>query len=171
MAPMTLKADLSRAKTRDVRPLLNGAARGVLPDLCRQVALIATECPAEWGAPDRAETYLGLPVYGADMKALVAWYKDLIRSDIPPLKAEFDFSKLTVAEFEIVMTQTRAINVDLCITLFQRTLVRCADVKDPQDADAYLDLPFYTVFRPLVSAMVTNNNEQVASFLSASAAG
>jgi hypothetical protein len=171
MLDWILKADIARVTTGQMARVNPRLARGAMGGLTEALALVVTECPAVWGAPDKPDTYAQFPVFGAEMRTLREFYVQAVSVQQPAIAGvTFDLSSIKAAEFDQLLDVARQMDVDICIRLLKQFMTTCPLLEDPTNEAAYLKLKFFTEFRPLVIQLIGEAAEQLRNFLNPSAA-
>lgn len=155
--------DLSRATARDIAPLLKAISAGAFSNMAGILALVATECPAEWGEPNDAKTYaqLKLDDLGLAWKA----FKMEIESHKADVKVTFALDTMTIEQYDALNAGLRRANEpEVVATLLAEHVVACDVVDRVDDAEQYLELPYYTHFRALTKALSGAAEKELTNF-------
>lgn len=126
--------------------------------------LVVTECP--WGDASERATYEQFDLFSEEIGHLWKAFQHAIK-DAPEkvTLASFNLSKMQASEFDTLVDEIGGVKVDVIANLLSKYVAACPEVRDVRDPEAYLDLPYYTQFRPLANKLSTSGKEQMENFL------
>lgn len=161
-----MQFDFEKQTADDVKPIMRGIKAVNMVAMAQMVAAFATECPPEWGAPDKPETYSTKPFREV---LAVAWKEfGAAQKELPQTIEgfEFDLNQVTPEEFDLF---TRDLESSLpekmaaVMVKFVRKLPK--GWGDPSKKETYLKLKYYTQFLPLARALSKAGRDELENFL------
>ncbi len=158
-----IEFDLTKMTVREIEPILPkmfGQSMGWLTELA---PLLVTRCP--WGKADDPATY-DFPVFGEEMGLLWKAFQQAIHDKPEAITfASFDLSRIKAKDFDALVGQISGADVHLIAEMLAKYVTACPEVKDVRDPEGYLDLVYYTQFRPLANKLSAAGKEQLENFL------
>jgi len=138
-------------------------------DAVPALAQVVTECPADWGDPALVKTWQTMPmrqlgtVYGEYNTQTAAL------AQVAPAGWSFDLSALSPLDYDLlqgIVTGSELDAVNQAISLLTRYVVG-APVDAYAKAETYQELPYYTVFVPLLAKLSVEAAKEINNFLAA----
>lgn len=160
-----IQFDLSRITVRELTPYLGKMDRLHVSWLPEIMPLLVTACP--FGAADDPATY-DLPLFGNEMKQLWQGYQAAIKqaNAAPAITfASFDLSAIRAKDFDAIVDDINGTKVDVIASILAKYVSKCPEVRNIGEPGAYLDLVYYTQFRPLANKLSRAAQEQMENFL------
>lgn len=157
-----LTFDLTTLKAGDY-PTLKGASAGQLVAVLPHVV---TACPAEWGAPNDLKTWRKLPM--ATLAQVLRAMGEAQRA-LPDAKLTgwtFDLESISVDDYDAIMNAMRAIEPKRAAKLLAKWAAG-SPTGTHKDHLRYLEMPYYTQFKPLCEMLVKEAESELQSFLAA----
>ena len=79
--------------------------------------------------------------------------------------ASFDLSRIKAAEFDNLVVKISSPDVESIAKMLSQYVKHCPEIADVQSEECYLDLVYYSQFRPLANRLAKAGNEQLENFL------
>lgn len=161
-----MQFDFEKQTADDVKTILPGLRAARMESMAAMVAAFAVQCPTEWGAPDKADTYSEKPFREV---LAVAWkeFGDAQKSLPDKIEGfEFDLEQVTPKEFDTLTRDLESNNPEKMadvLVKFVRKLPK--GWGDPSKKETYLRLKYYTQFLPLARALMAAGREELNAFL------
>lgn len=161
-----MKFDLEKPTTNDLKVFLPQVKSLKMVAIANIVAAVAVECPPEWGAPDKPETYSSKPY----REVLAVAWKELSEA-VKELGAtaegvEFDLSQVTPDEFDRLVKDLDSNNPDKMADVMVKFVKKCPKAwGDPAKKDTYLKLKHYPHFLPVAQALSRAGVSEMENFL------
>lgn len=159
----TIEFDLTKATARDLEGVLSQLGKGKMAVLPKLLAALAVSCPAEWGKPNEVDTWAKLPLNG-DLKFAYGVLKQQMGLlDTSTVKATFDLSTLTAAEFDDLVIQLQRGEPKKQAQIIAKHITDCS-IPGATDVSLLMELPYYTAFRPLVNLLAEAGKSELENF-------
>lgn len=159
----TIEFDLTRATAKDLQPILAQLGKGKMAVLPKLLAVLAVSCPTEWGNPNEESTWSALPLNGELKQAYGILKQRMAAVDTKGIKATFDLSSLTAAQFDELVTQLQQGEPKKQAQIIAKYVTDCS-IPGARDVDLLLELPYYTEFRPLVNLLAEAGKKELENF-------
>lgn len=161
-----MKFDLENVTTETLKGILPQLKTLKMVAMAKNLALVATECPPEWGDPTRPETYSKQPFKEV---LAVAWkeLQDAIKAlDATVEGVEFNLDLATPEEFDAMVRELDSNDPEKMATALAKFVRKCPKAwGDPAKKETYLNLRHYPQFVPLVQALSKAGVSEMENFL------
>jgi len=133
----------------------------------QHLSLVVSECPEEWGPPDKAETYeklsfqdIVLPIYGKYLEMKTEVSQELIEG------VEIDLSVFNAREFSDMQKAITAADIDSMIPILMRCVTKLpAGMGKPDKEATYLNMEHFTQFLRIANMVAREGNDLMQNFL------
>ena len=159
-----IQVDVTQITAREIAPYLAESTKAHLGWLIDLAPKLVKECP--WGDPKDAATYEDFSLFSDEFGQYWEAYQKAIKAAPECLTmASFDLSRIKAREFDTLVDHVNSTNVNEITRLLVQYVKTCPEVRDVRDPEAYLDLKYYTQFRPLANRLSSAGKDQLENFL------
>jgi hypothetical protein len=163
---MQIKFDLEKPTARELSDALKGVRQGKATAIAEVLSNVVVECPKAWGDPATVATYSDAAISERLAPAFQALRDTLANFSTKLDGVTFDLAKVTPREFDNIMASADTNDVPVLASLLSNFVKSCPpEWGDPKAADTYLNLKYYTQFRPLALQLAGAGQGEMLNFL------